>query len=355
MSKSPDISALSAYAGTNEKKLFSTLVNAMDFANDITVYKNVKTKVRMTKLRAGNGARPYSDTFEPTGNDLVYTNRYLEVQAGKRDLQVFPSKYRETFMSEMLTPGNDVKEIPFAQYVMEQIMKENAAEINDEMVYFGFDKTTAVVFDAGATYTANTDYVTFSNGTTTDYYLCVSNTTAGQTPLTHAAKWQNVNARAIAVGFKKRIADAVTASEVSVETTGSIGASTALAQFRAVYRKLSAPYRKAGVNIYCSLDNADLLQDDIEDKIGKYTEKESGLLYLPGTNQKCKIIPATWMGTSGRLIATPKENLLFGTDLLSDLNKIRTDEHLRHLDLGMDFLAGTQIRDFGAMVVNDQA
>lgn len=38
----PNLTKLSAYAGKYEKKLFSTLINSLDIANDITVYPGIK-------------------------------------------------------------------------------------------------------------------------------------------------------------------------------------------------------------------------------------------------------------------------------------------------------------------------
>ncbi|MNF00557.1 hypothetical protein D3C80_1994010 [compost metagenome] len=60
------------------------------------------------------------------------------------------------------------------------------------------------------------------------------------------------------------------------------------------------------------------------------------------------------MNTSSRLITTPKENLLLGCDLLSDLNKINTVPALWTMQVGIAFGIGFQIRDLEAIKVNDQ-
>jgi len=354
---SPDISALAAYSGRYEKSLFSTLVNSLDAVSDVTLIQDVKHTLNLTKLRAGDGARPYSATFQGTGTDLQYTNRKLVVELGKRDLEIEPMKYRSSFMAEQLSRGVNALEIPYAAYVWEQIVKELAAEINDKTIYFGFDKSTAAAYSAATTYSVG-DYITFTgtNGIT-DYYKCISATTAGQSPTTHAAKWQKVNAEAICVGFAKLIADAITANSLTPVATGAITDADAYGQFTEMYRSLPVAYQKAGVNIYGSFDSVYALQDDFESKVSKYTERDpaTGEIYLAKTNRKCKVVAASWMGSSGRLIATPKENLLIGTDLLSDLNKIRTKENLRTLEVGIDFALGTQIRDLDAIRVNNVA
>lgn len=350
---SPDIAGLAAYAGKYEKSIFSKLFNALDAVNDLTLIENVKNKMKMTKLRAGDGARPFSATFEATDDDLIYTEQDLEVALAKRDIRIEPSKYRATWMSESMKEGVNALDIPFAAYVWEQVMIELAAEINDKTIYFGFDKSTATAYSAATAYAVGA-YITFVVGAVTHYYKALAITVAGENPTTTPAKWQRVNAEAICVGLKTRIAAGVTASTIGVEATGAIVTATALAQHRAMYRSMPVAYRQMGVTIYESFSNFDKLVDDYEDKVGKFTTSEAGLLYLPGTDRKCIIKPATWMGSSGRLICTPKKNLLIGTDKLSDMNKINTEPHLRTLDGGIDFALGTQIRDHEAIRVNDQ-
>lgn len=353
MANSPDISALAAYAGKYEKALFSTLVNSLDAMNDLTVIQDVKNKLNMTKLKAGNGARPYATANEGRSSDLQYTGRVLEVLQGKRDLNIAPNDYRSTWMSEVMKPGVNPKEIPFAAYVWEQVMKELAAEINDNTIYFGFDKTDATAYDGGSTYAVG-DYITFTAADgISDYWKCVTITTAGQSPVTHPAKWQKVNAEAITVGFGKRIADDI--ANIEVESTGAIASGTAYAQYKALYRALPVAYRKMGVVLYSSWDNVDLLVDDYEDKVGKFTTTDNGIMTLPGSDGKCQIVRASWMTGSGRLICTPKSNLLVGTDRTSDLNNMKTDEHLRTVEASIEFVLGTQIRDLNALVVNDVA
>lgn len=352
---SPVISALAAYAGKYEQKLFSKLFNSFDAKNDITVFEDIKVAMIMTKLRAGDGARPGSATFQANGNDLVYTENTLTPKWGKRDITVVPSNYNSTWMAELKSKGVNPKEIPFAKYVMEQVMIELAAELNDKTIYFGFDKADATAYAGGSTYAVG-DYITFDTPSTglKDYYKCLVITTAGQSPVTHPAKWQMVNAEAICVGFGKRIADALTASSLTAVSTGAITSSDAYAQFTEMWRSLPVAYRNAGASIFASYNSTDALADDFESKVTKYTEVDAaGNVYLSKTGRKCKIVSASWMGTSGRLIATPKANIILGTDALNDMNKIVTDEHLRSMDMGVDFSLGTIFRDFEAMRVND--
>ncbi len=355
---SPDLSALAAYVGKYEQKLFSKLFNEFDAISDLTFFQGIKKAVNMTKLRAGDGARPGSAQLQSSGTDLKYTGTVLAPVWGKRDITVIPSDYNETWMAEVKSAGVNPKEIPFASYVWGQVMIELAAELNDKTIYFGFDKADAVAYNIANAYVVG-NYVTFDTPSTglNDYYKCIANAAAGDTPATDPLKWQMVNAEAICIGFGKRIADAVTAGDLTPIATGAITSSDAYAQFIEMFRSLPVAYQKRGASIFGSFDSCNALADDFETKVGKYTERDekTGEVFLSKTNRMCKIVPATWMGDSGRLIATPKANVIIGTDSASDFNKMETDVHLRAIDAGIDFSLGTIFRDFEAMRVSDVA
>lgn len=356
MAKTPNVDAIANYAGKFERKLFSTLLNGMDFQQDITGIYNLKEALNMTKLTVGDGARPYTSTKTVNANDLVYTGRKLSVNVGKRDLEIEVMKYINTWQSEVMAGNLDPYKVPLGQYVWAEVIASLQAELNDKTCYFGFDAEDAVAYDALDTYTAG-DYITYGTPVP-DYYKALSNTNAGENPETHPAKWQKVNAEAIAVGLGTLIANAVGAGDVVPVNTGTIDNSAvyAYAQFKKMWRSLKPAYRKNGATIFCSYNSWDLLYDDFEDKVGKYTDTDqNGNFYLKGTARKCMIKPASWMGDSGRLICTPKANLLFGTNLLSDLNKINTVKQLHTLEATIVFILGFQIRDLDALKVNDVA
>jgi hypothetical protein len=354
-----DVSALATFPGEYEKELFSTLINSMDIANDITVIPNVKKKLNLTKLRVKKGARPYSGTHEPDSGDLVYTPRVLEVKVGKRDLLIDPEDYRATWMaSQVKGSGASKKTIPFEQYVWAEVMKSLGAEINDETAYFGLDLSalTVTAYSGAATYTGGTSYITF--GSPTKWYKCITTTSAGESPTTTPAKWKDITAIVISKGLGTIIAEEILAGNISVTATGAItDGATAKAAFKKLFRAQTDAYKKAGVTIFCSYTDYEFLLDGLSETT-KYTKEDaspSGLLYLPETGRKCEIQPVTWMNGSRRLICTPKENLIMGTDLLSDMNDIAVIEDVYTLKTGIKFVIGWQIRDLSALKVGDQS
>jgi hypothetical protein len=354
-----DVSALAAFPGKYERQLFSTMINSMDIVKDITVMPNVKKKINLTKLKIKKGVRPYSGTHEPDTGDFIYTPRVLEVKVGKRDILIDPEDYRNTWMAEEAGAGSGAskKTIPFEQYVWAEVMKALGAELNDETAYFGLDLSalTVEVWGAGDTYAAG-EYVTF--GSPTRWYKVLANTNAAESPTTHPAKYKDITAIVIAKGLGTIIAEEITAANLAATATGAItDGATAKAAFKKLFRSHTDVYKGAGLVTFCSWTDYEFLLDGLSENT-KYTNPDGspvGQLYLPETGKKNLIKPVTWMNGSRRLICTPAQNLIMGTDLLSDLNDIKTIEDVYTLKTGIKFTIGFQIRDLSALRVGDQA
>lgn len=364
-----DVSALSAYAAAFQRPLIATLINGLDVAKDIVIQPNVKNSIPLAKLKVGKGFRPYSATHEPESGNLKYTDRVLSVAAGKRDLLLDSEDYANKYLAWNLSAGSGAgkKEIPFAQFTWSLIMKQLAAEINDGTVYFGFDKTGIGAYSGAATYTANTDIKTYTQNGVSKYFLCISNTTAGQSPDTNPEKWQDVTERAVVPGLKSYIDTEISGSTVTVVATGAItdGAS-ALTAFTKLFRGATAAYKKNGMIIHAPFTDYEFLMDGILATYSKYTREDlaaTGFLVLPNTGGKCVVKPTTWLTGSRRLIMEPNapgdelrgQNLIMGTDLLSDMNEISAIPDVYTLKTGIKLRLGFQIQDLDALYLGDQA
>lgn len=357
----PVLTALAAYPGTYEKKLFSLLYNGLDAFNDVRVIPNLKSKLQMTKLRVNKSAKPYTGDFKASANDMEFLPRELAVERAQRDITIHPDNFRGTFMEGMMgagsNPGN--KKVPFAQYVWQEVIGQLAADVNDRVIWGGLDKTDFSAWDNATTYTAG-DLVTFVVDGETRYWRANASTLAAESPVTHPAKWDDVSLEAICEGFGSRLAKAITGNDITPIAIGTIDNSNvyAYAAFKELWRSLPVAYRRNGATIYCSFTDAELLMDDLESQLTKFTRAEvtsTEGFALPGTFGKGYVKPCTWMGETRRIMVSPKENLLIGTDRASDMNTIDTDVHIYTVDAAISFLLGTQVRDFGAMVINDQA
>ncbi len=370
-----DLTALTAYAGKNQRALLATMVNKLAMLSDVMVLPNVKNKLRIGKLTVGAGTRPFSSTEEFQEGDLAYTDRFLEVSQFKRELKIDPSKYRTSYLSEFMAPGTNANkaEIPFEQFTWMEVFKAFWAEINNSACWDGFDIADAVAFDAGDTYAAG-DYISYTpTGTTVkQWYKCLATTTAGQDPDDTPAKWRKVTASAIFKGFGTLITEEIAATNIAAEAIGAITATAGVARaaFKELFREMPTVYQEAGVIINCSYTDFQLLQDDIEE-VSKYTRHDNTMgpgqtpsyMFLPGTNNRCIVKPGTWI-TGRRMIAGPlsmaggqprNAALLFGTDLLSDFNAINImQSELWQLKAGITALGGVQIANLEEIRVNDQ-
>lgn len=368
-----DVSAITNYSATNQKALIASLINGLDVAQDVMVHPNVKNKIPMPKLRVGNGFRPYSGVDAYKQKNLKYTDRYLEVKVGVRELLIDPEDYRATYLIHSTSPGSAAsqKQIPFAPFMWDRVIKGVQREINDETAYKGFDGSATEDYDVGEAYVVG-DIVKFAPAadnplTVKEWYLCTTNAAAGDTPDTDPDKWVNVTARAVCKGFEAEIKAGITASEISPVATGAIDATAgkAIAAFKKLFRAWSAPYRNNGIIISCSYTDMDFLIDDLADKYKNIRDDYSsnGFIYLPETNKKCIVKPATWLGTSRRLISGPvfmdggnpkQMNLYMGTDLLSDLNQIATAPKLWTIHAGIKGAIGFNYQDPDGIKVGDQ-
>jgi len=355
---SPIVSSLEAYV-KHKDELFMTLINGLDIAQDVTVETMVKSKIEFTKLNVSDGARPYSSSEEIEGDELTYTGIVLEVQDGKRELSIDIKKYRSTWLQEKIRGSDAAKgsmDIPFAAYTWGKVIESLQAEINDKTAYFGFAKADAELWDTSETYTAG-EYVTFVVSGLTHYYKVVASVSTGQSPATHAAKYQRSNAEAIAPGFAKHLATLITDGDVTVTATGVIdnASNYAMASLRDIWGDVPDPYKNKGLKAYMSRSVYELYLSDYADKVGKFTEGDSsGKRFLYLSDNKCELCPVSWMSGSNRVIMTPKENMVLGTDLLSDMNVIEiVKSTLWTIKAGISFVIGFKFRDPSAIWCND--
>lgn len=340
------------------------------------VHPGVKNKIPMPKLKIGPGFRPYSGTEQFKANSAKYTDRHLEVKVGKREIEVDPEDYRGTYLAWATSPGSPAtkKEIPFAQFFWEQVIRELQREINDETAYFGFDTTGILDWADDETYSPG-DIVLFASSSNNpksvkDYYMAVSATNAAESPDSHAAKWRYVTARAVTPGIQSYILAGITASEIAPVTTGAITDTEgeAIAAFNELFRAFSPAYRQNGIIISASQTDMDLLIDDLLNKYSKYTRdtlNNAPYIVLPNSNGKCIVKLATWLGSSRRLVAGPHVptdpgrhlNLWMGTDQQSDVNSLRvnTESNLWTIKAGIKAALGFNYQDPEAIKVGDQS
>jgi hypothetical protein len=236
---------------------------------------------------------------------------------------------------------------------LEQEFKKIAAEINNS-IYLSTYKGDAAVFDAGVDYALGA-YVKF--GDELDIYVSIANPAIGESPLTHPAKWSKVNESVISTGWGTLIANEITATNITPIATGAITNANALAKFEQMYNAMTPAHRALGGIFKCSYAIYRAYVENERTVYGLVATPQLGtqLKFIYG-DPKWTIEPCTWMGTSGRVIATPKDNLVFGTNIESDMTKVgKVIETLHGYKSVVKWIQGCEISDLEVLYVNDQA
>jgi hypothetical protein len=352
-----DYAAITKYAGQYDKQLVSQMLNGLDFLSQVrTLRKASSHGVLLPKMTVNKGVRPLNLNVEvPKGTNRSFSGRKLFVYGGMKIITIIPEEARQTFMDEMLDPN--AKEIPFAQWVWAREMEKISQEINDN-IYLSKYKADAAAWLAGSTYTGGTtDYVNFEES----IYRCVTTTTAGQSPTTHPAKWAEVDDTVISQGWGTILANEINAGTISganLISTGAISNTNALTKLELMYKGMTVAHRNIGGTFRVS---SDVMRAYLEHERTTYGNAASpdfgdGKKYIYGSGKKWEIQECTWMGASGRVIATQKDNLVFGTNMESDYNKIgKSVETLHGTKSIVKWLQGCEISDLETLYVNDQA
>lgn len=361
MASSPDVTAIAGYAGDHKGELFRRAVFGLEAARVFTIMPNVKDQTPLINLVVTKGLRPY-DANKQMESELKYGKRTLKTGLGKKELKVDVQKYRDTYLSKYLDPSAHSKKIPFAQFTNEAIIDEFGSEINESVPFFGLDKSRfSLLVPANVNNAGSLVYVDTS-ATQRDYYVVLTTTVAGDTPTTAPAKFQKSNGRAVADGLKIHIEEAIVSGELTEVVVGEIDNTTvfATAAFKTVFRTLPAEYRSRPHVALCSYNTFDLLEDDIEEK-QKYTVTDpttnrtmDNAVYVPGTGKKLVAVACGFMGDSKRIITTQKDNLVFGTDVISDANQIRFNPDLWEDEMGLLLNVGVNWALSDDMAINDQ-
>lgn len=354
-----NVDAIAKWAGLYSKTMLSQMLNGLDIFKDFQVDRLVSRHGKLLpKFTASGGLRPLDTNVEENGRqERSIGGRKLMVYDAMKLFKIIPEELIESYLSDMIAPG--AKEIPFAQWVWMKEMEKLSSEINDNF-YFADYAGDAGAWDSGATYTYSASVPTYKKfGDDNSIYKLLSSTTAGQSPATHPAKWQEVNASSIVTGFGTLIADLISASSLTPVSAaaGSITTSNAMDKIEAIYKAMTVAHRNAGGVIRVSYDVFSKYLTHERSVFPYEAGKDSGdgERYVWGSAKKWKIMPVTSMGASQRIIATQFNNLVVGTNLQETPGVTKTVDILHGYKSVAKFLLGAEIGDLETLYVNDQA
>jgi hypothetical protein len=265
----------------------------------------------LVRLRSASVLKPYSSGggFSAATDALSLSARILNVRRCQFDVEIVPLDLYNSWLGLIEgAPNSNPFNVPLEQFLMDSIM----AQVVDDL-------ETAVWT---GTYNAS-----------------------GSTPA------------ATMSGILTLLAAAITATEVpaaNVTTGAALTTSNAVDQFKLVRDKIAPEYRQKEMLALCSVQAKDKFLADYQATLGAIPYNTSyDQIYLEGTRAKIVAVPG--MGTSDRIIITPKENLVYGFDVDGPQSNIITQEFNRTIKVMGDFRAGVDFRDGQVIWCNDQA
>lgn len=354
VSPATDISALQGYITKYDRTLIYQMLNGLDFVRDLDIIRNLREPRALSKMTVDEGVRRLNLDIESAKGGRKWTERILTPELGMKIIKMIPEEVRESFQSEMLDPN--AKELPFAQWVWAREFEKIASELNDNFYYN--TRPTVVAFDPAATYAVGAHvlykeviYKQVSAGTTT----------AGESPETAAAKWEDVDNKVLFNGPDSIIKTAIASEGLLAVGTGTFNDTDAYAYFKDMWGAVTEAHKNKGMVAHVSFDVAQDLAENVNTLfgsgkgIGGVDIEEGKVFTLKNTGGRLKIVPHTWMGASRRVIMTHKGNAVLGLNAASDSQKVgKVVETLHGYRAIVKFILGFQFRDLENLYVNDQ-
>jgi hypothetical protein len=351
---STDISAIKKYIEVYDRTLINQMLNGLDIAKDLPVLRDVREPRHLKKMSVGPGIRRTNTSIEKAKGGRTWSERILTPQGAMKIISMIPEEVRESFMSSMLDPN--AKDIPFAQWVWEQEFAKIASEINDNF-YKSKNPGTIAAFNPLTVYTEG-NLVYFQE----IVYECIDETTAGQSPETHPAKWQDVDNQVLCDGPNTIIEAELTAGNLLVSGSGgTFDEESAYDAFMDIWDTVTEAHKNQGMVAHVSYDVLSDLALNLNSLfgsgvgVGGVDVEEGKSFKLKNTGGRLTVVPHTWMNDSKRIIITHPGNAVLGMNQVGDANKVgKVVEKLHGYDAIVKLMLGFQFRDLENLYVNDQ-
>lgn len=303
------VTVLGDYCRENRNLMISEALLDEDFQSNFEVMDNVTDELPLPNLSITDIIKPADAVnFTPTSNALSFGARKLKVRGIKVDLLLIPQILEKTWLGKMKS-ASDPTDMPFEAFIMQYITSKMRENIRLQGLYKG-------VYNAG-----------------------------GTTPIDTMD------------GFLKLIADEITALNKTAVVTGAVTATNVIDAAEAVYDGLGEAYKGMPTEMKVSPQIFDWYgrrYRSLYHGAPTYTGIKRDRVMLDGTN--CELVKEPGLGTSQRMICTPKENMVLGVDTLGDAD-IDVQKENRTIKLLIDAKVGVEFKEIhdNALSVNDQA
>lgn len=282
-----------------------------------TVREGLKGRETLTRLKVATGkAVAWKSDFVAASNAVAFSPRHLDVVAIKRDLSFTPQEFEASYLGAFRQQGQAAgMNLPFEAFIMQAILDGHAEELASAM-WQG---------------------------------VAAGSITPGTTPMAQCFD-----------GFLQIITDEIAGggipgSAVVATPGGAVTQATVVDLVESMWMALGAAYKDMEVDVYLSWENFQLYQQGYREQYGfNFTNTGEARRSLD-FSMRANLIPMPEMGTSDRILMTPRRNLNVGYDDLNDTNVFQFEQSKRQMDFWMDFKVGVQIAqiDEGALIVND--
>ncbi|BDD13144.1 hypothetical protein FUAX_55760 (plasmid) [Fulvitalea axinellae] len=318
------------------------------------VINNLRKPQNLIKMVPGRGMRPLDLNVEKAISGREWSGREIAPKKGMKIIEVKPEELLDTFQSEMLSA--DSKREPFEAWCW----AEEFAVIGDEIesgAYNSKDRSKAEIYDSTKSYEAG-EFVKF--GPDRLIFEALSNTSAGESPESASAKWEDVTLSSICDGWGTIFKDLIASGEVVPVVTGEIDATNAKESIQKVYNamptKMKSKVKNGRIEVSYSVFEFYLQQRNNEHKEKFGAEApELDHYYVPTSNRKWEIVPVLHNGDSQRIVATLPKNLVVGTDKVTDYGKkSKVLETLHGYKGKVTATLAFQVQDPSVLFINDR-
>jgi hypothetical protein len=310
-------SELADYYQGNRHMVNMNLFYADKWRERFTVMDDVADRIPLINTDIDLELRPQADytDFSAQNDAFKIENRYLQTEEIKLDLLIVPRELKRSYFSYAYQKGTNNFDMGFVEFFFMYLTEKIQEKMHLKAFYQG------VRDNAGTTTVDTMD------------------------------------------GMLKVIADEITATTLTPVATGVVTASNIVDSVEAVCDASEAfpawADRQKEVLVSTTLFNWywQKRRELYPNLVQTYAGNISGINRLPIEGFNAVLVKEPGLGSSQRIISTPKENKVLGFDSLSDWNNMDFEKFNRTLKVMVDFKCGFNFNYTygGSLIVNDQA
>lgn len=312
-----DVAAYQDYVQDFGEDLISRAFYSPETVQMATAHEGVKGKKTLTRIKFVRGkAVAWKEDFVAASNAVSFHPRHIEVEAIKRDLSFVPQLFEDTYLGSARKKGqNPGEDLPFEGHILRTILGGHAEEL--EEAFWQAVKAGSIV--------------------------------PGTTPMDECFD-----------GFLQIIINEITGggipgAQVVPVSGGAYSLTNIVDTVETMWKVLNPAYKKMPVDTYLSWENFTLFNQGYRELYGfNFGSTEDARRKLD-FSMNATLIPLPGMGTSDRIVMTPRGNLHVAYDDLAEADLFQMEKNKRVIDFYMDFKVGVQIgqTDEDGLIVTD--